>query len=595
MTDTETGIPAVGAALRTDPLSANTHGWARLTLFSVVKPYLAELLLISLMINLLSLGLPLVLLQIYDRVLRFAAFSTLEWLLVGLFVVTLLESLLRMGRSYISGWIGARFEHGASCAAMERLLTLPFSLFAQSGAGVHLERLQAIQTLKEFYAGQAALVVLELPFALLFLLLVYHLAGLLVWVPILLLVLFVLFAWYFQVRICQKSREGYENEEKRSDFMIETLNGIHSVKAFSLEAFMARRHEGLVVAAAGTAQEIGLHGADAQNIGLFFSQLASIAVVTFGSILVIDQQLTIGGLVACSMLSGRALQPLQMAVGIWAKFQSIRIAREHVIRLFAPVGSGETVQEQEGATVADGEGRIVLEQVVFCGADNKNILNGLSLDVAPGETVGIIGANGSGKTLLMELILGFVAPTSGAVRVDGVAPTRQRPADLTYLPQEGVLFRGTILENLHTFREEYRAAAMASARRLGLEPFILSQPKGYDTLVEEGSNESIPRGIKQRIVIARALVTPPRFVLFDEANMAIDGNGDELVRQILQDLRGQATLIIVSHRPSLLRLADRVFELHQGRLTPLQRTPDSSLSRNTTPPALVAPASPAGA
>ena len=561
-----------GDFLRTDAFFAKKNWLARLTLFSIVKPYLAELLLASLMINLLSLVLPLVLLQIYDRVLRFAALSTLEWLLVGVFSAALLESALRLGRSYISGWIGARFEHLASCAAMEHLLTVPLSHFEQTAAGVHLERMNAIQILKEFYSGQAALVVLELPFAVLFLILVYHLAGPLVWAPILLLILFVLFAWYFQVRIYNKSQESSTTEEKRVDFMIETLNGIHSVKAFSMEAVMARRYERLLIESASNAQEIGLYGADSQNIGLFFSQLASVTVVTFGSILVINHQLTIGGLVACSMLSGRALQPLQMAVGIWAKFQSIRIARERLGLLFAQdeaAVAGKNSPEQQTAKTPEAKGGIVLQQVVFSTPDNTPILNGLSLNVASGEAVGIIGANGSGKTLLMELILGSVTPTSGTVWVDGVAPTQQRPTTLTYLPQEGILFRGTILENLHTFREENSAAAIEAARRLGLEPFIDSLPKGYETPVDEGSNESIPRGIKQRIVIARALAVPPRFVLFDEANMAIDGNGDEQVRQVLLGLRGKATLIVVSHRPSLLRLADRVFELREGKLTPL--------------------------
>lgn len=553
----------------------SANNWlARLTLFSIVRPYLAELLLISLIINILSLVLPLVLLQIYDRVLRFSAVNTLQWLLVGVFVATLLESALRFGRSYVSGWIGARFEHLASCGAMAHLLTVPLARFEQEAAGVHLEQLNAIQTLKEFYSGQAALVVLELPFVVVFLVLIYHLGGTLVWVPIGLLVLFLLFAWYFQVRIYRMVKESNETDDKRIDFMIETLNGVHSVKALSLEAMMARRYERLLTESAIKAQEIGLHGADSQNIGLFFSQLASIAMVSFGGILVINQQLTVGGLVACSMLAGRSLQPMQMAVGIWARFQSIRIARERLTKLFDPgeepppslAQTSPPPPTEAGAT--DWPARVVLQNVCF-NTENHRIFEGITLEVTPGETVGIIGANGSGKTLLMKLIMGILSPTTGEVWVDGVSPALQRPTRMAYLPQEGVLFRGTILENLHTFREENSHGAMRAARHLGVEAFILSMPKGYETQVDEGENEMMPRGIKQRIVIARALATDPRLVLFDEANMAVDGNGDEYLRTVLRGLRGKATLILISHRPSLLRLADRVFELREGRLSPL--------------------------
>ncbi|MEO5364070.1 MAG: ABC transporter transmembrane domain-containing protein, partial [Magnetococcus sp. DMHC-8] len=454
----------------------------RLNLFSIVKPHLAELLLVSLMINLLALVLPLVLLQIYDRILRFAAINTLAWLLVGVFVAMLLEAALRFGRSYINGWIGARFEYLASCGAMEHLLTVPVHPFTQLGAGVHLERLGAIQTLKEYYSGQAALVVLELPFVVVFLMLIYHLAGTLVWVPLLLLLLFLLFAWYLQASLYQKIKESGETDDKRIDFIIETLNGVHAVKAIAMETMMARRYERLLTDSAIKAREIGLHNADSQNIGLFFSQLSTIAMVTFGGVMVINQQLTVGGLVACSMLAGRALQPVQVAVGIWSRFQSIRIARERLAMLFAlPSAPARTLPLPTSPGMPDGPGRLELHEVVFLGTDQAPLLDGLTLTVAPGEAVGIIGANGSGKTLLMELIMGTLSPTSGSILVDGVAPDRQRPLAMAYLPQEGVLFQGTILDNLQMFHEEDSQTAIESARRLGLEEFIFSLPKGYET------------------------------------------------------------------------------------------------------------------
>ncbi|WP_130471433.1 peptidase domain-containing ABC transporter [Candidatus Magnetaquicoccus inordinatus] len=570
----------------------------KLTPFSVVRPYLAELLLISLMINLLSLVLPLVLLQIYDRIIRFSAISTLQWLLVGVFSALLLESLLRFGRSLITGWIGSRFEYQASCTAMQHLLHLPWSRFAQSSVAVQSERLAAVLTLKEFYSGQAALVLLELPFVLLYLLLIHHLAGGLVWVPVCLLLLYALAAWYWQSSLYRKIQESEKYNERRLHFIIETLSAISIVKALALEFSMARRHEQLLTDAAAQVQEIGLHGADAQNTGFFFSQLATIAMVSMGGMQVIEQQLTVGGLVACSMLAGRALQPLQTAVGIWARFQSIRIARNRLEELFAQGLQGE--EEGPTGTALQGEERgvaaqeeplcreqsatlsfrqqknspqgasLCLQQVTFPVDGQQPVLRNLSLQVVAGETIAIIGANGSGKTLLLSLIMGIFAPGSGIVRVDALDPYQHRPDGITYIPQEGVLLRGTLLENLHMFREEWSESAKQAARLLGVEEFILALPKGYDTLIDDGNQEMIPRGIKQRLVIARALVTPPRLLLFDEANMAIDGNGDERVRQALLALRDQCTLILISQRPSLLSLAHRVLTLRDGCLWPVK-------------------------
>ncbi|MBF0185639.1 MAG: ATP-binding cassette domain-containing protein [Magnetococcales bacterium] len=554
-----------------DPFFVQKAWLQRLNLFSVVRPYFVELLLVSLMINLLSLLLPLVLLQIYDRIIRFAAISTLQWLLAGLFVAMLLEAAMRYGRAYISGWIGARFEYRAACDAMQQLLSLSWQSFVRSSSGVYLERMAAIQTLKEFYSGQAALVVLELPFVILYLLLIYHLAGSLIWVPILLLLLFALSAWYFQTTMYHKIKQSGESDERRLHFIIETLTGIHSVKALGLESAMARRYERLLTHSAAEVQDIGLHGADAQNMGMLFSQLATIAMVSIGGVQVIEQQLTVGGLIACSMLAGRALQPLQTAAGIWARFQSIRIARAQLQELFVQEENevAERASSHQEAKGVEHDAGIEIQQITFLAVDQRPVLQSLSLRIAAGECVGIMGANGCGKSLLLSLILGMVKPHEGMIRVDGVDPFQQRPAGMAMIPQEGVLLRGSVLDNLHLFREELADSAKKAARMLGVEEFILSLPKGYDTLIDDGNQEMIPRGIKQRMVIARALVIQPRFLLFDEANMAIDGNGEERVRQVLAALRGHCTVLLISQRPSLLRVADRVLALRDGRLWPL--------------------------
>jgi ATP-binding cassette, subfamily C, bacterial LapB len=544
------------------------EGWPeRLTPFSMVASTLGDLVLLSLMINLLGLALPLTLLQVYDRILQFDAVSTLSWLLIGVVSAILLESGLSMGRSYIGGWLGARFEHLAGCSAMERLLTTSLASFEKDGSGVHLERVNAISTLKDFYSGQAVLVILDLPFVVIYLGLVYHLAGLLVLMPLTMFVLFLFFVWFLGIKLHKLVKQKIDSDDRRINFIIEVLTGLHSVKSMAMEAMMLRRYERLSDACAKEAQEVGVQGGDAQNIGAFFSQLSMVGVVSFGGIMVVDQQLTIGGLAACTMLSGRALQPLQRAVGIWTRFQTIRLAKDRLAKIFElePEARFDLPQVKEVV------GHLEMHNVSFkFSADGPSIINDVSLDVAPGEMVGISGENGSGKTILLWLMMGSLKPTAGEVFIDGHDLARHDPRSIqnkvAYLPQVGMLFKGSILENIHLFRPGYEESAVETAQLLQLEDFVSKLPRGYETVIDDGADESIPKGIKQRITIARSLVTSPQIILFDEANTALDGVGDDNLRDVLADLRGKATIIMVSSRPSLLELADRVFLLENGTL-----------------------------
>lgn len=342
---------------------------------------------------------------------------------------------------------------------------------------------------------------------------------------------------------------------------------------------MLRRYERLQEACAQGALNVGMQSSDAQNLSSFFSQLTTVAVVAFGGIMVIDHELTIGGLSACSMLAGRSIQPLQRAVGIWARFQTIRVAKKRLEAIF------ELKPDMPPDTPAlpPIQGKLTMENVSFAypeesgepGRDKKAaskepqwVMRNINLVINPGETIAIQGA--SGKTTLLWLMMGAIRPTEGKVFLDDYDLAQYDPsslhAQLAYMPQVGMLFKGTILDNIHMFRPEREEAALEVAARLQLEDFVSKLPKGFETIVDDGADESIPRGIKQRITIARALVSNPRIVLFDEANTAIDSHGDERLKAVLESMHGKVTLIMVTHRPSLEKIADRVYELKDGTL-----------------------------
>ncbi|MEO5347486.1 MAG: ATP-binding cassette domain-containing protein [Magnetococcus sp. YQC-9] len=556
----------------------------------------------STVLNVLALALPLTMLQIYDRILLFEAVTTLGLLTTGVLIAILFEAILKMVRSYVGSWLGARFEHLASCTAVYRLLASSLGQIERQGSGAHLERINGIHALKDFYAGQAVLTLLDLPFAVLFLALIYYLAGWLVTIPILIFGLFIGVSFLISRWLYDAVQKRTLWEDRRIDFLIEVLNGVHSIKAMAMEAMMLRRYEKLQESCSNVSQQVGLLGVTSGNLGMLFSQLNMVAVVGFGCLMVIEQKLTIGGLAACSMLSGQAIQPLQRAFGIWARFQSIRVTRDRLSIIFdLPPESEMETPELDTLT-----GALEMRDVAYRFApDQPPILENINLTVAPGETIAISGGNGSGKTTLLWLMQGALRPTSGTVLLDGrdmgaYDPSSVR-AKIAYLPQSGILFKGSIMDNLTMFRPWKSVEAEAFASRLGLLDFVTKMPNGFETLVDDGAAEILPQGVKQRIAIARALLDHPNLVLFDEANTSIDSRGDEELKQELMRFRGKVTLIMVSHRPSLVTLADRIYKIqdrtlvqqekkeHKPFAPPAPAVPSALVTNPTASPAPVVP------
>jgi len=526
-----------------------------------------DLLLASVFINILALAMPLTLLQVYDRIIPNSADETLVLLVVGIGSALVLEALLRMGRSYVSGWMGARFDRLAGCAALERFLGVSIVDFERVGSGAHLERYNALSTLKEFYAGQAIQALCDLPFAVIYIGAVAYLAGPLFLVPVVLIVFFALVAFVIGKKLRVALQHRMQSDDRRFSFIIEVLGGVHTVKGLAMEEQMIRRYERLQETCANAEHDVALRSSYAQSAGALFSQLVLFSVVGFGSTLVIDGSLTVGGLAACTMLAGRSMQPLQKAVGIWTRFQSIELARERLRELFEM-----DVEKPPGLPeLPPVRGDLTLENVTFTYGKNKDgevmppLFEHISMEIGAGETIGVSGGNASGKTTLLYLMMGVLGPTEGTVRVDGRNLQDYQPSSIrkqaAYLPQEGMLFNGTLLENLTMFRDEKIDDAMDMSMLLGLDSVVAHMPQGYDTMVGDGAGDKLPKGIKQRISIARALVDKPRILLFDEANASMDGAGDAMLKALLERLKGRVTMVLVTPRPSILNLSDRIYDI----------------------------------
>lgn len=526
-----------------------------------------DVLAASLALNLTSLALPLVVLQVYDRIIPHQSFATLSLLIIGLAAALVLDAVLRMARSFMAGWAGAKFEHAAGVRSVKRILSANLHDIEAVPAGKHLDRLSSIDPVRDFYASQASLALVDLPFALLFLGLLGFIAGSLVVVPTLLMLAFGLVAVMVGHKLRHALSERAELDDRRYNFIIEVLSGIRTVKGLAMERLMQRRYERLMESCARAGHDVGFWSAMAQGVGSSFSQATMVVVASIGSLYVMDGRISVGALAACTLLSGRTVQPVLRALGIWTRFQSIRIAEQRLAELES-LESEQDIESKGAPPIQTVQ--LKGAQIRFPGA-GEPLFNNADLELCIGEVVAIRGNNGAGKSTLLWALMGGMPLEAGQLLFNGepiahydLSALRQQ---IAYLPQRAVLFNASALDNLTGFggpAVEDEALRLASA--LGLDAVFAKMPEGYETILGNASVNAVAAGVIQRIAIVRALVRRPRLILFDEANSALDMTADEQVKRLLFAAREDAIVVMVTHRPSLLRAADRMIELKDGQL-----------------------------
>lgn len=541
----------------------------------------ADVLAASALINLLSLGLPIAILQIYDRVIPSKALDTFAFLVVGLGVVILLDAIVSYIRAYITNWGAARLQHALGIQVLERTVGAGLATSYRISPGLQIQRYCAVDVVKNFYAGQAALALADLPFVLLFLALIAIIAGPLVIVPMTLLLIAAALVFGIGRRLRATLIERTHCDDRRYNFLTEVLGRIKTVKALGLETLLVRRYERLQASSAKQTFHASYEAAMARALGGTMAQLTMIATTAIGSLSVIEGALSVGALSATVFLAARVSQPMLRAFGLWMQFQAARLARSQVDEILR-----QPVEARPGLPdIGPLEGRIELRDAAFrADSGRKTILAGVNLEIAAGETIGVTGPTGRGNSALLNLISGLYSPTEGEVLLDGRRPQDYAPASvrrqICRVPQNAVLFNGTILENMTMFREgEIIDRALHLSERLGVARALARSPDGYQTKVGDGSSDALPGGIRQRISIVRALAShsDPRIILFNDANATLDSESDRLLLDLLREYQGRATMVIVSHRPSFLKLADRNFIVRDGTLQAVHGAPEAHL------------------
>jgi ATP-binding cassette subfamily C protein LapB len=535
-------------------------------LASWLAPNQISILAGTVVINLLALVLPLVVLQVYDRILPNQSTASLL-LLGGLIALALLaEASLRTWRAQLVAWIGSRLVHTLRCEAVHRLTASHSGEKERHEPGTHLERLSAIGTLKDHNTAQFVIAIVDLPFAILFLALIAYIAWPLVFVPLAIFAALVGVGLGLGRKLRMVAEDRSRGEERRHAFVVEVLSGIHTIKSMGMEALMNRRYERLVAAEAGRTHDALRLGARAHEVGAAASQLTIVAVVAVGAILIMDGALTVGGLVACSLLAGRALHPMLQGLGSWSQFQTLRVTAER---------AAETVTLLDPPPKATGRsgrlrGSLVAEKVSFAHPGvSTPLFRDIDFSIGGGEIVVITGESGSGKSTLLRLLAGMYTPSAGRILYDGMSSDalgiRALRAQVGFVAQQAVLFKGTILENLTGFRDGPTVeAALAIGAALGLDEKIALLPDGLDTRVGESAAETLPPGMSQQIAIVRAFATKPAIVLLDDASTNFAAADESRMCDFLMSLQRRTTIVVASNHSALGHVADRHLRIESG-------------------------------
>ena len=519
----------------------------------------------SFSVNLLALALPLSIMQVYDRIIPNHSSATLAYLFLGLTLVIAFDYVLKTSRSALLSWHATQFGEKVENEAVSRFLRAPNGAFERDPAAVNVSRYAAAAALADYHSGQARLVAIDLPFVGVALIVMTIVGGAMVLVPAVLFFFFAALA-IGRAREFRKILDARTAQDNRKyDFIAEVLAGIHTVKVMAMEPQMQRRFERLQQAVAETTMASILTGQANQTSALVYGSVSQLIVVAIGGSQVINDHLTMGALACCTMLSGQILQPLLRAISLWTESESVDHRRAEV-RLLLDLPSVEVAQAEHAA---DAMGDIEFEKVTFRYDAAADFTLGVAdLSISAGTIIGVKGEDGSGRTTLLKLIQGDIEPASGRVTIGGV-PTMDAnfPAirsRIAYVGAAPVIFSGTIMENLTIFSPEKRDFARKMSQLLGLEATINLLPDGYETMLGWGMGDDLPMSIAQQVNIVRALTNRPRVLALDEANMLLDAIAEPALIRALQTLRGHLTVMIVTHRPSLLALCDRLMIVEHG-------------------------------
>ena len=543
-----------------------SRAWLR-PFLAPLWPTFREIMVMSAFVNVLALAVPVFVLQVYDRVVFHAGLSTLQGLVIGMAAVLVFDYVLRQARSRVLQTVALRVDVMVGRRLFDKLMALPLQDLETQPAAHWQALFRDVDTVRNTLSGASAVLVADLPFVVLFVALMFVIAAPIAWVLLIILPLFLVVAWRSGSTLAAANRAERRTSLSRDGLIAEIIAGRTTVKALALDQAMRPLWEQTHAENIERAAVRGGKTDTYASIGASLTMMTTVLLTTVGAIAIVNQQLTIGALIATNMLSGRLLGPLNQLVNTWRTYAGFK---ESVGRLGAVFEAPSDRLESE-VKLSRPKGRLSVEGVTFTYSDGGHpVLDQISLTIREGGIHALVGRNGSGKTTLLKILQGLYHPSSGRVLLDNADIAQFTRAELAqwigYVPQECVLFAGTLRDNVgHRKPDASDEDIVKAAQAAGAHPFIVDLPDGYATEIGEAGRR-LSGGQRQRIAIARALVGDPPVVLLDEPSASLDRQAEHELRNTLAEIGKQRTVIIVTHRPILLGGCDDWIALDKGKV-----------------------------
>lgn len=547
--------------------SRSTKNWFWGTIFKSWRIY-RDVLIASFLINVFGLVSPFFVLIVYDRVIPNNAVETLWVLAVGVTIIYLFSVLLRGLRGYFVDDAGNKANLRISSLLLHKVLDLKMEVRPQS-IGSFTKNLQEFESIRDFVTSFSITSVIDMPFMVMGLFVVWYLGGIIVFIFLAAIVLLLIFSFLIQAPLQRAVGKTFKASSQKNAILVEGLSGLEAIKMLGAESQVQRAWEEAVSYIAKWSSRARFLSSSANDFSYLLQSTVVVAVVVAGVYLIAKGELTQGGLIALVILSRQVVAPMGQVVSLATRFGRAREALKALNEIMAlPV---ERPAGKAFLHRARFQGSIGIKNLMFSypGQTNK-VLNNITLDIQAGEKVGIIGPIGSGKTTLGKLIMGLFEPSSGMVTMDGTDIRQIDPAELRryigYVPQDIILFRGTVRNNVTMGTHDVDDTAIIRAAELaGVDEFVKKHPMGFDMEVGE-LGRGLSGGQRQCVVLARAVLLDPPVLVLDEPTSNMDNRTEVRLKKNLSEVVKDKTLLLITHRASLLEMVDRLVVIDNGAI-----------------------------
>lgn len=532
------------------------------------RPIYRDVFIASILINIFAISAPLFTRLVYDKIVPNLAFDSLWVLAIGITIIFCFDLVLKLMRSYFIDLAGKKSDLLISAKIFSRVMGIRMEAKPPS-VGAFARHMQEFESIREFFTSATISSLIDLPFALMFLLIIWFVAGPLALVPLIAIIILSVYSLLIQRPLRRSIEEGSRLSSQKNANLIESLSGLETVKLFGAQSQFQYRWEEAVAHMANWGIKSRRLTDSVQNTAGFLQQFVSVAMIVFGVYLIADGQLTMGGIIAASMLSGRAVGPMIQLSLLSLRYNQAKSAMTIIEQLMQMPTEQEDGKRYIHRPLI--KGKIEFDNVNFNYPNaTDSALKGVSFTINPGEKVAIIGRIGSGKTTIERLIMGLYRPIEGSVRIDDTDINQLIHIDVRRnigcVPQDTTLFFGSIRDNITLGRPlTTDQEVLLAAERAGVTNFTQQDAAGLDKQVGEGG-AALSGGQRQSIAIARAFVGKPPVLLMDEPTSSMDNRSEMRIKQQLNNLSQDETLILITHKTGMLDIVDRLIVMEQGRI-----------------------------